>query len=59
MNKCSVCGRLLNENESDLCPACESDKSHKKKRWVEIGGFVVIIAGGIATHIIKRGGLKL
>jgi ABC-type ATPase with predicted acetyltransferase domain len=45
MNKCSKCGRLLNENESDLCPACESDKAHKIKRWAE-GVIGTVIIGG-------------
>ena len=55
MKKCSECGRLLNEGENDLCPACKSAKSHKKKRWGEIIGGVATVAGGIALAMLKGG----
>jgi len=55
MKKCSECGRPLDEGENDLCPACKSTKSHKKKRWGEIIGGVVTVVGGIAFAILKGG----
>lgn len=47
MATCTECGRPLNAGEVELCPACTSSKSHKKKRWTEIiGGVVLIVALG-------------
>lgn len=58
MNKCEKCGRLLTNNEHTLCPACKSNKSHKRKRVTEIVGGVLVIVGGVVISIIKatRGG---
>jgi RNA polymerase subunit RPABC4/transcription elongation factor Spt4 len=55
MKKCNECGRPLNQDEYDLCPACQSSKSHKKKRWTEIIGGAVVIVVGIAIKILKGG----
>jgi len=55
MKTCSECGRPLNEGENDLCPACESTKSHKKKRWGEIIGGVVTVAAGIVIAVLTGG----
>lgn len=52
MKKCNECGRPLNEGENDLCPACESTKSHKKKKWVEI---IVVFVGGIVIKVLTGG----
>ena len=56
MNKCSECGRTLNKGENDLCPACESTKSHKKKGLIKIIGGVVAVVGSITLAILKRKG---
>ena len=53
MNKCSECGRPLNKDENGLCPACESTKSHKQKRWGEIIGGVVTVVGVIVIDVKK------
>ena len=53
MNKCSECGRTLNEGEKDLCPACESTKSYEKKRWFEGIVGIVVVVSGIAIKIFK------
>lgn len=53
MKKCTECNRPLEEDENDLCPACESTKSHKKKKWTEIIGGVILVAGTIAFAILK------
>ena len=60
MNNCKECGRQLNQDENDLCPACNSTKSHKKKKWTEIIGGVVLFALGIGIKILTggRGGGK-
>ena len=53
MNKCKECGRILIEGEDELCLACQSAKSHKKKRLVEYivaGGLVI---SGIAVTAVK------
>lgn len=55
MNKCKECGRALNQDEYDLCPACQSSKSHKKKRWTEIIGGAVVIVAGIVIKILTGG----
>lgn len=55
MKKCSECGRPLNEGENDLCPACESTKSHKKKKWGEIIVGVVAVVGSIAIAVLTGG----
>ena len=55
MKKCSKCGRPLNEDENDLCPACESTKSHKGKKWIEIGG-AAISAVAIGIKVLISGG---
>ncbi|NLG16488.1 MAG: hypothetical protein GX556_04040 [Fibrobacter sp.] len=55
MKKCSECGRRLNEGENDLCPACESTKSHKKKRWGEIIVGIVVVVGGIVIKVLTGG----
>jgi len=55
MKKCSDCGRPLNENENDFCPACESTKSHKKKRWGEIIGGVITVVGGVVIAVLTGG----
>lgn len=41
MRHCKNCGRPLEDNEEKLCPACKSEKSHKKKRLGEIIGGVL------------------
>ena len=60
MKKCSECGRPLNEGENDLCPACESTKSHKKKRLGEIigGVFTVVVTIVIAVLTGDKDGGK-
>jgi RNA polymerase subunit RPABC4/transcription elongation factor Spt4 len=58
MRKCSECGRLLNENDNALCPACRATKSHKKKRWTEIIGGIAVTVGSIAIAIITKGKFK-
>jgi ABC-type ATPase with predicted acetyltransferase domain len=55
MNNCSECGRPLAQGENDLCPACKSDKSHKKKGWVKKIGGAVVAAGVIVIAILKGG----
>jgi len=50
MRKCEKCGRSLEGNEKKLCPACQSTKSHQKKRWVEV------IVGVIFAAKILTGG---
>lgn len=58
MKKCAKCSRPLKESENDLCPACESNKSHKNKKWTEIIGGVALVVGSIAVAIFtgKNGG---
>ena len=46
MSNCKECGRPLDKRESDLCPACMSAKSHKKKRRTEIITGVLLCAVG-------------
>ncbi|MBW1794833.1 MAG: hypothetical protein JRJ38_10450 [Deltaproteobacteria bacterium] len=48
MRKCEKCGRSLEGNEKKLCPACQSTKSHQKKRWVEV------IVGVIFVKALKE-----
>jgi len=55
MKKCNECGRPLNEGENYLCPACESTKSHKKKRWGEIIVGIVVVVGGIVIKVLTGG----
>lgn len=55
MKNCSECGRPLNEGENDLCPACESTKSHKKKRWGEIITVGVVAIAGIVIAVLTSG----
>ncbi len=55
MNKCGECGRPLDKDENDLCPACESTKSHEKKRWVAIIGGAVLVVGSIAIAFFTGG----
>ena len=55
MRNCNNCGRPLNEGENNLCPACKSTESHKKKTWTEIIMGVVVVVGGIALKVITAG----
>ena len=48
LKKCTECGRLLNEDENDLCPACKSTKSYKQKRWGEI----IVGVAGVAIMVV-------
>lgn len=45
MKKCEICSRPLEFEEGKLCPACKSERSHKKKRVFEyiVGGATIII----------------
>ena len=52
MKTCEGCGRDLEEDEKDYCPACKSTKSHKKKRWWEIIGGALIV---IVITVLKGG----
>jgi len=55
MSNCKECDRPLEQDEKDLCPSCKSTKSHKKKRWTEIiGGVVVVVA--VAAFKLLTGG---
>lgn len=59
MEKCELCGRPLEANEEKLCPACKSEKSHKKKRVIEcIAGGVTIVLGIIWSFSGFGGGKK-
>lgn len=53
MDNCKECGRPLEQGEKDLCPACKSTKSHKKKKLAEIGMMVVGGVVAVAVTIIK------
>lgn len=55
MKKCSECGRPLNEDENDLCPACESTKSYKQKKWGEIVGGVAVVVLGVVVKVLTGG----
>jgi len=55
MAECRECGRTLEDEEIGLCPACESTNSHRKKRWMEIAGGVLTVAGGIAIAVLTGG----
>ena len=60
MRICEKCGRPLKDSEHNLCPACQSEKSHKKKKWIEIIGGAATIVGGIVISILtgRKGGGK-
>lgn len=53
MKKCELCGRPLEANEEKLCPACKSDRSHKKKRLVE---YITLGIGTVLGIIFGFGG---
>lgn len=55
MSKCLQCGRTLEKEETDLCPACKSTKDHETKRWVEIAGGVLTVVVGIAIAVFTGG----
>ncbi|HRF35605.1 MAG: hypothetical protein KDJ65_32180 [Anaerolineae bacterium] len=55
MNSCQECGRSLEQEEKDLCPACKSNKSHKNKKWVEFIGGAFAIVGAVAIAILTGG----
>ena len=55
MNQCSECGRPLDKDENDLCPACESAKSHKKKKLVEYVVGAVLFVGTLAIAFFTGG----
>ncbi|QQS55539.1 MAG: hypothetical protein IPM89_07075 [Candidatus Competibacteraceae bacterium] len=55
MNNCQECGRSLEQEEKDLCPACKSNKSYKNKKWVEVIGGAFAIVGAIAIAILTGG----
>ena len=58
MSNCKECGRPLNQGGDDLCPACMSTKSHKKKRWTEYVVGAVAVVGtvvGVAISIFTGG----
>jgi RNA polymerase subunit RPABC4/transcription elongation factor Spt4 len=51
MRVCEKCGRPLIEYEEKLCPACQSKKIHKIKKW---GGSIltgVFVVGATALKI--------
>ena len=58
MNNCQECGRSLEQEEKDLCPACKSNKSYKNKKWVEVIGGAFAIVGAIAIAILTGGKSK-
>lgn len=52
MKVCEKCGRPLIDNEDKLCPACQSKKIHKIKKW---GGTIltgVLIFGAAAFKML-------
>ena len=55
MKKCRKCGRPLNEDENDLCPACESTQAYKQKRWFEIIGGMILVVIGIGIKVLVGG----
>lgn len=55
MSECKECGRLLNEGEINLCPACKSDRSHRRRRWTEVIGGAIVVVGGIAIKVLTGG----
>ena len=54
MSQCKKCERTLLEGETDYCPACASNKSHKIKKIIEIAMPMVLTAGGIAFKLLKK-----
>lgn len=58
MNKCSECNRPLKKGENDLCPSCDSTKSHKKKKWVEIVGTISLFVIGIPLYLLSKSNNK-
>lgn len=52
MNNCQDCGRSLEQQEKDLCPACKSNKSYKNKKWVEVISGAFAIVGTIVIAIL-------
>lgn len=44
MQTCEKCGRKLESGEDQLCPACRSDRSHKRKKRTGIGVVIVLAA---------------
>lgn len=54
MKNCKNCGRTLDENEKNHCPACASSKSHKIKKIIEIATPIVIAIGGFALKLLRK-----
>ena len=55
MENCNGCGRPLNQDEYDLCPACQSSKSNKKKKWTGTIGGIIAVCGLIVFKILTGG----
>jgi len=54
MATCNKCGRPLQADEKNLCPACRSARSGKIKRALEITGSVVLVVGAVVYTIVFR-----
>lgn len=55
MRECEECGRLLEDNEKKLCPACQSKKSHQKKRWGQAIVSAIAVVGVFVVKILSGG----
>lgn len=55
MIECKKCGRPLEHGEKGLCPSCVSNKSRKKKFWVEVGAGCLFVVGLVGAIIFKGG----
>ena len=50
MRACEKCGRPLKDDEDKLCPACQSKKIHKIKKW---GGMILTGASVVGLAALK------
>jgi Zn finger protein HypA/HybF involved in hydrogenase expression len=54
MQKCKSCERELQKDEIELCPACDSGKSHKIKNFIEVAIPIVLAIGGLAFKLLRK-----
>ncbi len=57
MSNCKGCGRKLDANEVEYCPACESEKSHKTKMEIlkDVGKFSLGVLVTVVIFVVSGG----